>query len=585
MRLRNKFYCVCIAFAVISMSDGRIALADDLELLNTLSLNSDDVYGIGGLAPGSGALYTGDILPSEIWDNVAGYHRFSPADGSVAETGWIIGTNNQTFSPAGMASNGGYLCQAVFSSDPEKTGIVKYVPGNPAIVSSIYQLQGTEAKKRTKGLTHDGSFIWQAHYSPDVGRLYAIDPATGDRVNTLFVDPYPYGLAYDGRYFWVAHHNPVSHTSYVAKYDRSENQLATYALPASMSPNAALGDLAVTGSGLYAHVLGTNDVAHFALPASEGTPPAMGSGVTAVSVETHAGIYYDGKDATDFQTAANYGQLPIAASVERQSSGSAMDVAGLARAYYDESGVHHVVSSLAYGRDYSSDLEAAGALVINKSILITPASCGHVAGTAVNATGSLTFDGLLQALRDENEGWPDATGLVSRLIAKVTKTGPGGEVVCFDGTISLLGQNSENWVRTVLTGSADTAALREACNDIVITDGLASLDLDDVEVGFSIPAIVGQTFYVKILLHTKTYIPAWAEGLGAEVAFGIESDMGEGYFVGGDPEAYDDDYSGNAWLGWPGVWFDVPEPSSMIMLLTGGLIALRRRRERGRRSF
>ena len=581
MRLQRMLFYVCIAFAVISLSAGGAAFAGEvtprLDLVRTFQVTGDDVCGIGGLAPGGSALYTGDILPSEIWDDVAGYHCFSPADGNVAATGWIIGAQNQTFRPAGMASNGGYLYQAVFSSDPEKTGIAKYAPGNPSVVSSIYQLQGTEAKKRTKGLTHDGSFIWQAHYSPDVGRLYAIDPATGDRVNTLFVDPYPYGMAYDGKYFWVSHHNPVSHTSYVAKYDRSENKLATYSLPISMASDTALGDLAVTSSGLYAHVLGSNNVVHFTLPVSTGTPPALGSGVMAVSVSTHAGIYYDGKEVTDYQTAANYGQLPIAASVERQSLGSAMDVAGLARSYYDEDGVHNVISSLVYGSDHGSYLQAAGALVINKSILITPASCGHAAGTAVNAAGTLTFKGLLQAMRDEGEGWPDATGLVSRLIAKVTKTGPGDDITCFDGTISLLGQNSENWVRTVLTGDADTAALQEACNDIEISEGFASLELDSVKVDFSVPAVVGQTFYVKILFHTKTYIPACAEGLGAEVCLGIGGELGEGYSVGGDPEAYGDGYGGGDWDDWPD--WQIPEPTTVMLLLTGGLLALRRRRK------
>ncbi len=585
MRLRNVFYYVCVAFVVISISGGRVALAAEqtprLELLDTFTLTGDDVYGIGGLAPFSGSLYTGDILPplSEGWEDVAGYHRFSPIDGSIAETGWIIGAHNHTFRPAGLAGNGGYLYQAVFSSEPGRTGIAKYAPNNPAIVSSLYQLQGTEPEKRTKGLTHDGKFIWQTHYSPDVGRLYAIDPATGDRVNTLFVDPYPFGLAYDGRYFWVAHHNPVSHTCYIAKYDRSEDKLATYLLPESMSPNAALGDLAVTPTGLFAHVLGSNSVAHFTLPVSSDSPPAMGSGVRSVSTTTSASIAYDGKTAVDSQTAVNYGQLPIAASLERQSLGSAMDVAGLARSYYDEDGMHNVVNALAYGQCHGSDLRATGTLTVNKSILVTPYSCGLSSGTEIVATGTLTFDGLLQVMRDEGEGWPNAAGLEAIFTATVIKTGPGPVVTCFNGGVALLGQDNENWVRTVLTGNADTTAMREACGGLEITDGFASLELDDIKVGFSVPAVVGQTFYVKIIFNANAFIPAWAEGLGAEVCFGTEGELGEGYFVGDDPEAYDDDYSGNAWLGWPGGWHDVPEPSTMIMLLTGGVLALRRRKK------
>ncbi len=582
MRSRNVLFYACVAFAAIILSGGSNALAGmsnpQLELVNTLRLTGDDVDHVGGLAPGSNTLYTGDILWDEHENSITGYHCFSPTYGSVAATGEIPGTYDYAFRPTGMAGNGGYLYQTVFSSESPTTGIVKYTPGDPAVVANVYQFQGTEPDKRTKGLTHDGRFIWQAHYSPGVGHIYAIDPATGDRVNDLLVDPYPYGVAYDGRYFWVSHHDPDARTSYIAKYDRSENRLATYSLPTSMSPNAALGDLAVTSSGLFAHVLGGNNVvAHFTLPEPTGSPPAMKPGVHAVSVGTAAAIAYDGKTVDDSQVAINYGQLPIAASVERQALGSAMDVSGLARSYYDEDGIHNVVNALAYGRDHGSDLQASGVLVVNKSICITPSSCGLAAGTNVNATGTMTFDGLLQAMRDENEGWPSATGLAAVFTARVIKTGPGDDVTCFDGSVSLLGREHDNWVQTVLTGDANTAALQEACNGIVITDGLASLELEKVHVGFSVPVVVGQTFHVTIMFSASAFIPAWAEGLGAEVCFGTEGELGEGYFVGGDPEAYDDGYDGTDWYDWN--WYHAPEPSAMIMLLTGGLIALRRRRK------
>jgi hypothetical protein len=112
---------------------------------------------------------------------------------------------------------------------------------------------------------------------------------------------------------------------------------------------------------------------------------------------------------------------------------------------------------------------------------------------------------------------------------------------------------------------------------IVIADGLATLELDHIAVAFSIPVVVGQTFHVSIMFHASAFIPADAEGVGVEVAFGCEGELGEGYFVGGDAEGYDDDYYGGAWEGWPG-WDHTPEPTTMLLMVTGGLLALRRRR-------
>ncbi|MDY7011120.1 MAG: PEP-CTERM sorting domain-containing protein [Planctomycetota bacterium] len=589
MRLRNKVFYVYVTFAAISLAGGSYAFAvilnPPLELVNTLQLGGDDVGEIGGLAPGGSYLYTGDTLWDEHENNLAVYHCFSHADGSVVSTGSIPGTYNFGFRPAGMAWSSGYLYQTVFSKG--MTGIVKYTPGDPAVVADVYQFQGTEADNRAKGLTHDGRFIWQAHYSPEVGHIYAIDPATGDRVNDLLVDPYPYGVAYDGRYFWVSHHDTSAKTSYVAKYDRFGEQLATYSLPTFMSPNAAIGDLAVSGSGLFAHVLGSNEVAHFTLPEPTGSPPSLAPGVHSASIYTAATIGYDGKVVADAQGAANYAQLPIAASVARQALGSAMDVSGLARSYYDESGIHNVVNALAYGQCHESDLQASGVLMVNKSILISPSSCGLPSGTAVWAKGTITFNGLLQALRDEGEGWPDATDLAAVFTARVVKTVLGNDVVCFDGSVSLLGQEDDNWVRAVLTGGADTLALREAAGELVITETLASLELDHIQVDFLVPAVVGENFHVSTIFSAAAHVPSMAEGLGAEVAFGIAGELGEGYSVGSDPEAYYDEYQGGPWPEWPG-WSDwqeqyippdVPEPATVIILLTGGLFVLRRRRK------
>jgi hypothetical protein len=130
--------------------------------------------------------------------------------------------------------------------------------------------------------------------------------------------------------------------------------------------------------------------------------------------------------------------------------GSAMDVAGLARSYYDDDGIHNVVNALAYGQDHESDLQATGTLTVNKSLFISPAACGLAAGTEVNATGTMTLNGVLQACRNEDEGcWPDASGMAATFTARVVKTAPGDDVVCYNGTVHLVGLGdgvTEPWV-------------------------------------------------------------------------------------------------------------------------------------------
>ena len=273
-------------------------------------------------------------------------------------------------------------------------------------------------------------------------------------------------------------------------------------------------------------------------------PPSPAPGVLAVSVKADAGIGYDGTVELSSQTAANYGQLPVTAYV-RHIPGATVLVKGQARSYYDADGLHNTVGAIAYGLDHDSDLSADGTLTISKTILISSSETGLAAGTQVWANGTLRLNGLLRLLRDEGEGWPDAENLAAIFSALVIKTGSGGEVICFAGSVSLLGDSGESWADVVLAGDADTLVLQQACDGLVVGDDLAYLFLDHVGVGFSVPAVVGQEFYVDIIFRAEAFVPMWAEGLRADVAFGDQL---------------------------------APEPSTMVLLLTG-LTLLRRRRQ------
>ncbi|MCK4624247.1 MAG: PEP-CTERM sorting domain-containing protein [Phycisphaerae bacterium] len=285
-------------------------------------------------------------------------------------------------------------------------------------------------------------------------------------------------------------------------------------------------------------------------------PPPMGSRVLSAAIVTAAGIGYDGTVLTDSQTAANYTQLPVAASLQHEAGGSNMLVKGVARSYYNEDGIHHVVHAVARGQDYESDLSGSGTLTVCKEILVSPFG-GLSNGQPIWATGTLTLNGLLQACRHEGDGWPDADGLAATFSVRIIRTAPGNDLACFFGTISLLGVagagEGEPWVQIVLGGNFQTTTLQQVCAaGLVVDNDFAYIELDHIEIPYRVAAVVGQAFWVNIIFDADAFIPAGAGGLGAEVAFGQEGEL--------IPDCH------------------TPEPTTVALLLIG-LPLLRRRRK------
>ncbi len=281
--------------------------------------------------------------------------------------------------------------------------------------------------------------------------------------------------------------------------------------------------------------------------------PVLAHGVLANSIRVDSSINYDGTVETGTQTAVNYTQLPVTATVEHESGGTNMRVMGQARSYYDADGIHHVVRAAACGDGHGSDLCGTGTLTDSKTILVTSGDCGYPTGTSIWATGTLTLNGLLKACRHEGEGFPDATGLAAIFNVRIIRTAPGADVVCFNGTISLLGNDDVEWVQVVLAGDLNILVLQQVAAGLVIADDFAYLELDHVDVGFRIPAVIGQAFDVDTIFYAEAFVPDGAEGLGAEVVFGESGEL-----------------TANC---------HTPEPTTIAMLLTGGLITLRRRRK------
>ena len=280
---------------------------------------------------------------------------------------------------------------------------------------------------------------------------------------------------------------------------------------------------------------------------------SLAHGVLANSIRVDSSINYDGMLETGTQTAANYAQLPITATVEHESGGTNMRVMGQARSYYDADGIHHVVRAAARGDGHGSDLRGTGTLTDSKTILVTSGDCGYPTGTSIWATGTLTLNGLLKACRHEGEGFPDATGLAAIFNVRIIRTAPGADVVCFNGTISLLGNDDVEWVQVVLAGDLNILVLQQVAAGLVIDDDFAYLELDHVDVGFRIPAVIGQAFDIDVIFYAEAFVPYGAAGLGAEVVFGESGELTAGCHT--------------------------PEPTTIALLLTGGLITLRRRRK------
>jgi len=578
---------------------GHAAFGDgELTYVDSITVTGTYVDTIGGLTYHGGALYAGDIYIEAVGGyGFDGYgeplggsdqvivHEIDPTTGDVEETYWVPDAVAPYQRPTGAAAaNVGRGFLTCFS---EATGVadIDALEDEVWTVSQFLDYQGTEGELRAKGLAWDGRYVWQAHYSPDDGHLYAIDPTTGDRVNDLAVDPYPRGLTYDGRYFWVGHDNVMGGFTYIAKYDKAGNQLGSYDTP-EQAAESSLGDLAWAGGDLFAIERDTNAIHRMTAPAA-GSGPDLPSGVLATSIATRASIDYAGTPRIDTQTAANYDLLPCASSMRRTAMGSEIDVRGKARCYYDEAGeVHHRVHALAYGDAHEQALTGIGRLIVSKQLRIEPTCC-LPAGTPVYAKGTLRLTGTFQACRAA-EVLPSASGAKATLSVNISKrTAGGGALSCFSGQVGLWGVDDSAdpgalWTRGALVGDLNTPEMiAAAAAGLVRDDTFAYLELCGEEIVFRVPVLIGEAFDVDIVLSAWTYVSEGAEGVGFEACFGETPILYDGFAPTFDPVEYGDGYDGDIAVE---MFTAVPEPGCGLLLAAGVLPALRRSRRRRRRG-
>jgi len=601
MRRRRPVFAARLALLTAVLAGGLCPAASgqSLSYVDILDVCGPQVHFLGGLTYSDSSLWIGDaaveyyyygtdgegewIQPQPAW-----VHRIGLDDGCILETIPIPGVDWPQIPPTGLASDGSNLYAA--SRTWDSRGIVEFAPGGAA--AGMYDFQGTEPGTRAAGLTHDGSYLWQANYSPAAGHLYAIDTATNQRVNDLQVDPYPFGLAWDGRYFYASHHDRSAGTSYIAQYDRSGARLARLELPEFLS-GSPIGDLAVNGLDLYAHVLGTNAIVHMELPPPAVTAPPLPGGVLQQATTATATLAYSGTTYWDHQHAQNPDELPVAASLSHSADGAQqMQLLGKARSHFDEVKIHNTLHALGFGDSYPSEATADADLAVSKQIVVAPQP-GLPAGTPVWSRATLTINGLLQACRTEtgyeeyteNGGYeptlPEASGLRAAFAVEITKVTPSGPAELFYGLIALTGRSSEEeiatgeWVDLLVQG--DFAAFATAARgDLVVQPDFATLPLDEVELDFFVPVVIGVPFDVDFVFHGEVRVPALAAGLGAEVAFGEDPLLYPGYLPPLDAPYYTDGFVGD-WQ-WR-LEFYVPEPTAALLLVAAaGLIRRRSRR-------
>jgi hypothetical protein len=134
----------------------------------------------------------------------------------------------------------------------------------------------------------------------------------------------------------------------------------------------------------------------------------------------------------------------------------------------------------------------------------------------------------------------------------------------FQGGITLAGQSADSgkWIDWELDGqmtgqiavkNAVAAGFSENPNGT-----LAKFSLSGVQIPYSLPVIVGQTFTIEVVMDTYSYVPNGVNG-GTQVAMGQPLELQDYYLISSSAP-------------------QLPEPATISLLILGVLGFVRRRR-------
>ena len=101
------------------------------------------------------------------------------------------------------------------------------------------------------------------------------------------------------------------------------------------------------------------------------------------------------------------------------------------------------------------------------------------------------------------------------------------------------------------------------------------MDLDQLVIDFSVPAIIGVPFTLETVFSAQASLGANAEDIGVESSFGESTLLIDSYSPAAWPTSYSDGYTGD---GEVAESLPIPEPAVTLLLLIGATGLARRRR-------
>lgn len=522
-----------------AMSFAAPASVPQLTVQQTLALGQ--AYGQPhGLAYTGGLLWT-ESLTAGDW-TLLGLSRINASVSSQFVTG--IDSEDQ---PNGLAYGAGFYYASLLSGD---------IIAIDASDHSTRTFAATGAGGTPSGLAWDGEYLWQGTEA-SVDNLFRLDPATGRVLGSFSVAGGVQGLAWDGRSLWVAAVSDGS-APYVYRYDRSGTLIETFQAPAQLT---RLGDMEYDGTNLWALDTQNRNLYKFARPSPQIAPPGMPSGLLGVAYEAYSAIESGDISYEDSQSGGAIADMPVASALRYGVVSSGRCAAGKARGYYDSLGKrHYIIAALAENDSNAAVTGEATFTLTQQTVISSAAAGGYPNGTSINAGGTFTLTGGWQAMRLDTETDIGDTEASFELLMTLTRSGEQPVTIFSGGILLAKPMTGNDWVTCRLTGDmTGVPAVQSALeNGFTHTDTLATMSLLGVQIPYTLPVRVGETFSIQVIMSSYAYVDADISA-GAEVAMGQALELKPVYLN-------------------RVVSPRTPEPATLALLGLGTLALVRRRR-------
>ena len=536
--MRRNIQTLFVLGVLAGLSLSAWSSVPSLNLLQTITMNS--TYGtLHGLSYENGLLWTASLYNYDEWQVLG----VSPTTGVVSTA---IPTPSIYYAdiPGGVTSDGTSFYATVSS------GTIMSVNTSNQAVQSI-PAAGTGAPT---GLAWDGTYLWEGTGS-SINNLFRLDPTTGTVLGTYTVAGGVQGLAWDGRSLWVSTVSSGAAPD-IYRYDRSGTMIEEFQAPSQLTH---LGDIESDGTNLWAVDSQNQNLYKFATPAPQVAPPSYPTGVLSVSYQSYSQIQSGSKTYTDSQTASSYSQMPLASSLRYGNVTSGQCVSALARGFYDTAGkIHYALEALAENNG-STGVTGHGQVSYTQQDVISSAVAQLPNGTSINASGTMTVTGswnVTRASATSGEGY-------STLSLSLVLLRPGlPSDTIFTGGIGLSEPGvGGKWMYWQLDGQMANVAAAKSAATAGFSDNSthtqAQLLISGLQIPYSLPVIVGETFTIEVEMDAVASVPSWVNG-GAEVAMGEPLELQTSYLTSSQTTA--------------------PEPATLAILCLGALAIGRKRR-------